>query len=385
MSTSAPVRILQWGMLSGLGGIETFMMNLYRNIDRSKVQFDFLANHAASPLAFEDEILSMGGHIHRVMYTASEKPFGANKALLEFYRSHPEIAGVHVHANFPYATPLAVAQKAGIPLRILHSHNGGSLDFTSGQSALHRLKAGLHTIIANHEIRADVTDYFACSDTAAEFMFPGKPYTWIRNGINTKHFAFDTATRDSIRAEWGIGGNTTVIGYCGRLKEEKNPLFLIDVFAEYHDMNPDSALVVVGDGILCDQVTQRIAERHLTDHVKMLGGNHKDVAPYYQAMDAFILPSLHEGFPVVLQEAQCSGLPCLASTNMTATANTVDLVTFRNLDDGAKAWATQLRDILASVPRTDHSAQLREAGFDMVDVARSMEHFYLEKAAVRRG
>lgn len=376
---SSPIRILQWGMLPSRGGTETFIMNLYRHIDRSKVQFDFLANREAPTLAFEDEILSLGGRIHRV---TSPEPFGTRRTLPAFYRSHPEIAGVHVHANDPYATPLAAAKQAGIPLRILHSHNGGTQRFAANRTLMQRFESAMRTALARHDINTSVTDFFACSDAAAQFMFPGKPYRWIKNGIDTAHFAFDASTREKTRAELGIGADTMVIGYCGRLAEQKNPLFLVDVFAEYQRRQPDSLLMIVGDGGLHDQIVQRAAERGLADRVRLLS-DHKDVAPYYQAMDAFMLPSLYEGFPIVLQEAQCSGLPCLASANMTATSDTVGLVRFRDLDDGAEAWADELNDMIVSTPRTDHSGQLRAAGFDVVDVALEVERFYLEHAQAR--
>ncbi|MBT1182128.1 glycosyltransferase [Bifidobacterium sp. CP2] len=378
--TASPIRILQWGMSPVFGGTETFIMNLYRHIDREKIQFDFLADREAPALAFEDEILSLGGHIYRVTRSG---PFGARQTLPGFYRAHPEIIGVHVHANVPYATPLAVAKQAGIPLRILHSHNSGTLNFSLDRPLKQRFEAVAHTIFARHDINTSVTDFFACSDMAAQFMFSGKPYRWIRNGIDTAHFAFDASAREKVRAELDIGADTTVIGYCGRLREEKSPLFLVDVFAEYHRKHPDSLLTIVGDGPLHERIVCHAAERGLSNRVRMLGGDHRDVAPYYQAMDAFVLPSLHEGFPIVLQEAQCSGLPCLASTNMTTTADTVGLVRFRDLDDGAEAWADELHDMIASTPRADHSGQLRAAGFDVADVAREVERFYLEHARAR--
>ena len=121
-----PIRILQWGMLGGFGGVEAFIMNVYRNVDRSKVQFDFLESHNEGRLAYEDEILAMGGHIYRVMYSQRESLIKSYSELLRFLREHSEFAGIHVNANYPYAYPLKVAKEAGIPLRILHSHNSGS-------------------------------------------------------------------------------------------------------------------------------------------------------------------------------------------------------------------------------------------------------------------
>ena len=121
--TTQPIHILQWGMTTGLGGIETFIMNVYRHMDRTKVQFDFLQDHHDGPLHFEDEIQSMGGNIYRVLVPQRDSLIRSRTCLPRFFQQHPEIMGVHMHANFPYALPLKYAQRAGIGLRILHSHN----------------------------------------------------------------------------------------------------------------------------------------------------------------------------------------------------------------------------------------------------------------------
>lgn len=374
-----PIRILQWGTLAECGGTEAFIMNLYRNIDRSKVQFDFLARHNAGPLVFEDEILSMGGRVHRVMFSRRERPFDASRRLVDFYRSHPEIKGVHAHATFHYAAPLAAAQKADIPLRILHAHSAGNLDFSQNRSLMHDLRTKVQVSLARRQIDRVVSDYFACSDTAANYMFPGKKYQWIKNGIDLDRFSYNPDVRHNIRTQLDISRDTTVIGYCGHLNTGKNPLFLIEMFDFYHRVNPDSKLIVIGDGNLRYRVEEKIKDCNLSSSVLLMGGSIKDVSVYYQAMDAFVLPSLSEAFPIVLQEAQCSGLPCLASTNMTSDSNTIGLVSFQSLDDGPVRWAQHLHDMIDSVTRTDHSSLLKKEGFDMYDVASFMEHFYLEK------
>lgn len=122
-----PVRILQWGMGPNLGGVDCLMMDIYRHIDRFKVQFDFLCDHDADKLAFEDEILAMGGRVFRVMVSQRESVIKSRTTLTSFFRDHPEVQGIHVNANFPYALPLKYAAENGVQLRILHSHNAGTL------------------------------------------------------------------------------------------------------------------------------------------------------------------------------------------------------------------------------------------------------------------
>ena len=159
-----PIRILQWGMTSNYGGIEMFIMNMYRYINREKVQFDFLLGPNDPPIAFEDEILSMGGRIFRVMYPEREKPLTAGYRLRKFLKEHPEIKGVHVHANFPYAFPVAQAKKCGVSLRIIHSHNSNGKDSDGFKSKIRKLRI-------EKDILNAPTHRFACSSLAGDWMF----------------------------------------------------------------------------------------------------------------------------------------------------------------------------------------------------------------------
>ena len=374
-----PIRILQWGMLSGLGGIEVFIMNMYRHMDRSKVQFDFLASHNQPKLAFEDEILDMGGRIHRVMYSRRERPLNTNKPLLEFYRRHNEIRGVHVHANFHYVTPLLVAKQVGIPLRILHSHNAGGMPRNSSMPLTTRVRENIHDSIARYDMNRSVTDYLACSDSAAEFMFPGKPYTWVKNGIDVSRFAFNADTRSHLRTELHISPSTKVIGFCGRLSPIKNPMFLVEVFKEFHRINSDSLLLVIGLGPLQESMEKTLEEAGISDKTLFLGGDHADTSKFYQAMDAFLLPSIHEGFPIVLQEAQCAGLPCLASDRVPTSANTTTHVQFLPLTVAPADWAEQLNALLRSTVREDQSHLLRQLGFDIESSAAMLQELYINR------
>lgn len=371
-----PIRILQWGMTTGLGGIETFIMNLYRHMDRTKVQFDFLQGYHDGPLHFEDEIQSMGGTIYRVLVPQRDSLIRSRTCLPRFFQSHPEIAGVHMHANFSYALPLKYAQRAGIGLRILHSHN--IEEYQHREDPLRALLCDMRGRAIARDIDRCPTHYFACSDLAANFMFPGKPYTWVRNGIDTARFAFDAATRERLRHELGFADHTSVIGFCGGLRPQKNPLFLLEVFERYHAINPDSALILVGEGILRDDIERRIADGELDGCVRLLG-QRTDIAELYQAMDAFVLPSVAEGLGIVYIEAQCAGLPCLGSAAVVPeSARVCELMSFERLENGPEAWAERLDNMIShAAERRDRSAEVKTAGYEMSDVAAQLQKFYM--------
>ena len=379
---NAPVRILHWGMLGGRGGIEMFIMNLYRQIDRSLVQFDFLDGHNHRQ-PFEEEINDLGGRVFHVLYTQKEAPFSAKRRLRRFYSEHNEIGGVHVHANFPFAMPLEEAFKAGIDLRILHSHNsqGSALP----NDSLKKVVAKTREYVVSRQIERYPSHYFACSDTAAEFMFPGKPYQWIRNGIDTAQYNYNTAIRKEVRAELGIAPETVVVGFCGRLRNQKNPLFAIEVFSHYHRMNPQSIFVILGNGELESAMRRRVAECRLEESVLFLGGERSDVNRIYQSMDMLLMPSLYEGLPLVLIEAQTAGLPCLVSSEAVGEqAKITDLVQFRSLSHSVQAWASDIEAMVGHrAERTGCMSQVQEAGFDIKATATMLQRFYCEHAGRR--
>ncbi|WP_428860912.1 glycosyltransferase [Bifidobacterium dentium] len=375
-----PIRILQWGMLGGFSGVEAFIMNVYRNMDRSKVQFDFLESHNEGKLAYEDEILAMGGHIYRVMYSQRESLVKSHSELLRFFREHPEFAGIHVNANYPYAFPLKMAKEAGMPLRILHSHNSGSgSQFESQPSGLKALIKTYRDRIVQKQIDMAPTHYFACSQQAADYMFPGRPFIWVKNGIDAGKFAFRADIRQRVRAELGIGDDTKLIGFCGRFRRQENPLFLLEIFAEYARMEVNTKLMLVGIGELEQQMRKKVEELGLADKVMFLGAR-TDMPDLYQAMDLFLLPSLFEGLALVYMEAQCAGLPCLASKEaMSFEAAVTPLMHACSVRDDARVWADQCRNILnENEQRSDCSNVVRDAGFDIRDVAEELQRFYLE-------
>ncbi|PJM79669.1 glycosyltransferase [Bifidobacterium scaligerum] len=377
-SFAEPIRILQWGMHSGHGGVEQFMIDLYRHMDKNLVQFDFLAAHDAPELAFEDEILALGGRVFRVQYSQRTSPFKARANMDRFFADHPEIVGVHIHANFLYAYPLEIARRHGVKLRILHSHNSSGGNTRLG--ALQGLCTEWRDVIARRQIDRCPTRYLACSDSAARYMFPGKPYLWVKNGIDIERFGFSSDARQRYRREYGIGESTHVLGFCGYLTGRKNPLLALEVFTQYHKMQPDSVLMMIGCGDLFDRLKQRVRELALPERsVVFMGGNRDDVNCLYQMMDGFLLTSLYEGLPMVLVEAQCAGLPCVASREaVTDQAAITDLVRFCSLSDDARTWARVLHEGVARrVDRASYASRVAAAGFDMRATAAMLQEIYL--------
>ncbi len=376
---SQPIHILQWGMTTGLGGIETFIMNVYRHMDRAKVQFDFLQDHHDGPLQFEDEIRDMGGTVYRELVPQRDSLIRSRTCLPKFFRRHPEIVGVHMHANFPYALPLKYAQRAGIELRVLHSHN--IEEYQHHENPLRALLWDMRGRSIAKDIDRYPTHYFACSDLAANFMFPDKPYTWVRNGIDSARFAYNPAVRKRLREELGIAEHTSVIGFCGGLRPQKNPIFLLNMFERYHAIHPDSVLILVGDGLLREDIERNVTEMNLEGCVRLLG-QRADAAELYQAMDAFVLPSVAEGLGIVYIEAQCAGLPCLGSAGVVPeSARVCDLMHFERLESGPEIWAERLNDMLENASeRKDRTAEVQAKGYEMSDVAAQLQEFYIRNA-----
>lgn len=370
-----PIRVLYWGMSSNIGGIESFIMNVYRNIDREKVQIDFITSHDHDKIAFEDEIEAMGGKVYRVMYSESESLIKARTSLRNFFKEHKEYAAVHIHANFPYAFPLKYAKKAGIPVRIIHSHNSnGNVNNASG---IRKIVNKLRDMQIERQIKKYPTHYFACSELAADYMFPAKNYQWIKNGIDLKKYSFDEVVRKEVRDELGVEDDCQLLGFIGRLRYQKNPYFIIDIFRQYQKLNTNSKLVIAGIGEWETGVKEYAKD--LIDSGKALFlGKRTDAERLYQGMDAFLLPSFYEGLPVVLVESQTAGLPSFASDVVTKQVDITDIMEYYSLENSAEKWAKFIYEKLKSSNRKSYESIMEKEGFDIVTVAKELEKFYLE-------
>lgn len=356
------VRILHVVAYMDRGGLETMIMNCYRHIDRNAVQFDFLV-HRSFRAAFDDEIEAMGGIIYRIPRLNPFSP-SYKKALLDFFRSHPEYRIVHSHIDCMSSIPLAAAQKCGIPVRIAHSHN-------SNQDKDWRYPIKMFYM---KKIPRIATDLFACSESAGTFMFSGSPFTVIRNGIETEKFAFDQTLRDEVRRELGLK-NCLTLGHVGRFMPQKNHGFLLEIFAAVRRRNPDSVLLLVGEGPYEEQVREKVKSMGLTDNVRFLGVR-SDVERILQAMDVFVMPSLYEGLSIATVEAQTSGAYCVFSDGISEACKLTERVVFLPLDNNCEKWA----DIIiagAAFERRDQSQQVACGGFDIQSTADYLQERYL--------
>lgn len=368
------VRVLH--VVGGLnaGGIETFLMSVYRQIDRSKVQFDFLvpSNHR---FFYSDEIESLGGGIYPVEQSRYH-PKATRYRLKQFYlENNTEI--VHQHTGGLHTLmPLIAARDTGVPTRVLHSHNA----FVEPKSAKAQLEEVIHKL--NTYRTGIATEKFACSvDAATYFGFDrhGGEWRYVPNGIDIGRFSFDEENRKDARAELSVSDSTFLIGNIGRFSPQKNQVFLLRAFASVAKRCPDSKLLLVGVGPLEAEIHAEAERLGLTDRVIFLK-NRSDTERLYAAMDAFAFPSLYEGLGIVLVEAQTNGLPCVISERIPREAVYGENVATVALEGGAEAWADALLECRA-VARSQKGAELtRSAGFDISTVAASLQEFYLMAA-----
>lgn len=354
------IRVLHVLNNLGSGGAESFVMNVYRNIDRSKVQFDFLIRSKENG-AILKEIERMGGKV--TILPSFPTQFLANyKELDRYLKVHAkEYKAIHVHANsLVYVKPLALGKKYGIEKRIIHSHNT-----RSAAGFLHRMNI--------NRIDKWVTDRFACSNMAGDFMFPNKEFRFIPNGIELEKFRFSQETRERIRAKLEIGDTTTLIGHVGRFSYQKNHEKLLDIFTDYHKLNPSSKLMLIGDGEEKEKIHNLVLKKGIKDHV-IFAGVVSNVNEYLSAMDVFCLPSYYEGLAIVLIEAQAASLPCIASSSTSPESNCGNVV-YKSLEESPSSWASSIYKMI--VNGRHESDKEKMARFDIRAVARSLEVFYL--------
>lgn len=288
-------------------GVESVIMNYYRHLDHSKVQFDFICDEDSTRIPY-NEIKKLGGRVFLVpKYQNLPKYL---KALEKLFKEN-QYRIVHANLSTLSVFPLYVAKKVGVPIRIAHSHS------TSNPKEWKRNL--IKNILRPFSMRY-ATDYFACSEVAGRYLFGNKAFDQgevkiIHNAIDVEKFKFDKVARKKLRKEFGIMDSTIVIGHVGRFVQTKNHTFLVDVFKKYHERNPDSKLLLIGIGPLENQIKDKIRKLDLVESVIFLG-QRDDINKLYSVMDIFCLPSLYEGLPVVGVESQATGLPIIFSNGV---------------------------------------------------------------------
>lgn len=323
------IRILQCVNNMHRAGLETALMNYYRNIDRTKIQFDFLM-HRSEPSDYDNEIESLGGRIYRAPRLYPQNYPTYFSYMRRFFAQHPEYRIVHSHIDSMSYFPLLAAKWAGVPVRIAHSHSA-SLDRDAKYLLKQLYRLGLGTV---------ATHRFSCGQAAGEFLFRGKDFHLIPNAIEAEQFCYQDTVRLAKRRELGLEGQL-VLGHAGRFTAVKNHEYLLEVFSEVLKKKLDGILLLIGTGELETRIRNKVTELGITESVRFLG-NRSDMSELYQAMDILVVPSFYEGVPLVGLEAQFAGLPCVFSDRVSQEVCFTNNCHFLSLKLGPACWAEQI-------------------------------------------
>jgi len=369
------IRVLQvFGKLN-CGGAETMLMNLYRKIDRTKVQFDFVV-HTVEKCFYEDEIENLGGRVFRI------SEFKGNivsykKEWSALFDAHCEWTLIHSHIYSTASLFLPIAKKKGL-FTVIHSHNTAERDGIKGIAKL---------ILSKPLKRFGFCDfYFACSESAGLWQYgkrivKSERFKVINNAIDIGLYKFDESIRSEVRRELGIE-NDLVLGHVGRFDTVKNHSFLIEVLNEIQKTKPNTKLILVGVGKLWNDIQKKISDLNLSDSVLMLGAR-SDVPRLLQAMDIFVFPSLYEGVPVVLIEAQAAGIKTLISENVPEEARIFYDFVLKQSGFDVEEWTARI--LALDLTRNENVELLTEKGYDIKCNANFIESFYLSNSRNDRG
>lgn len=326
-----------------MGGTETYLMNIYRNIDRTLLQFDFVTyGRIGEKDYYEDEIISLGGKVYKLP-SISEMGYGGIVKNLRKVLRETHYDAVHSHTMYNSGFAMIAAQKENVPIRITHSH-------TTKKDTNVSVKNKIYNKIMRSVINRKMTACCACSRAAAEVMFTPdaikNKYTFMGNSVDfTRYFSVTEEEVSSVRRELGIPESAKVLGHVGRFGKSKNHSFAVDVFKAYVDKyDKDAYMVFVGGGdVNVRTATEEKAKKlGLSDRV-IFTGVRGDVPIVMGMMEVFVFPSIYEGLGIVLLEAQASGLNCVVSENIQPEADLgIDMVHWVNLSDGAEAWADKV-------------------------------------------
>ena len=371
-------RILQISIgTTVFGGVEQMIYQIYKNIDREKIQFDLLSPNLTTYGIHEDEILKMGGKIIELKADRSNLK-GKLKYYVRLYKFLKKNSYEIVHINsgaFLFVLMVSIiCRLAGIKKIIVHSHNARQ-GLNLGKRVVFDLLKPILALVA--------TDYMACSELAGRSMFNKRLFKQnkviiIKNGIDIQKYKFNLEIRNKYRMKLGIDENI-VYGHVGRFELQKNHEFLIDIFFHIQKIQPEAVLLLIGDGELKEKIIRKLEGLKIKDKVKFLGVR-KDVPELLQAIDCFILPSLYEGLPVVGVEAQASGVPLFCSDSITEELRLLDTTKYISLNTEANEWA---KLICKSIDNKDCRIReeaykiVEEKGYDIKKTAEQLENIYL--------
>lgn len=351
------------------GGVESIIMNYYRNINHKKIQFDFFCDSDSTDIPYE-EIEKLGGKV--ILIPPYQKIFKYHKELKKRLKEG-EYKIVHSHINTLSVFSLYAAKKANTPIRIAHSHS------TTNKK---EYKKNIMKLMLRPFSKKFATHYFCCSELAGKFQFGTKTYNegnvyLLNNAIDIEKFKYNQKVREKKRKELQIKENTLVIGHIGRFVTTKNHTFLIDIIEEIKKQKKEVLLILVGKGPLEEEIKKKVKEKKLEENVLFLG-QRKDANELYQAFDIFVMPSLYEGLPVVAVEAQSAGLPCILSKEIIKEAKALSSTKFIGLEEDKRVWAKEMIKTMMKIERINTEKNIEEKGFNIKRESQKLEKKYRE-------
>ena len=358
-------------------GIPNYIMNYYRAMNHEIVQFDFMKFMNGGDF-FDDEIKSLGGRVYEIDRNLPQGSKGYIKRLRLFYDflKKNKYDVVHFHdCNGAKSLAVLVAKMARVPVRIAHSHSTDIEDRSFFSKLMHNCLKQVYPICA--------TDYFACSQEGAYWLFPKRivnshKVTILHNAINAKEFTYNESIREETRKELGIKDGQYLIGHVGRFDRQKNHEFIIDIFEKIVKKDNNAILLLVGIGKLEEEIKNRAKSLGIYEKIIFYGAT-KEVNKMMQAMDIFILPSLFEGLGIVNIEAQAAGLHCIVSDTVPEFAKINELLEFVSLKESAEKWAEKILKYKGVECRRDTYREIVESGYDIAEDAKILMEFYLKR------
>lgn len=357
------------GKMKG-GGVESVVMNYYRHIDHNKIQFDFICDSDSTDIP-QSEIESLGGRVFIV--PPYKSLFSYIRALKKLFKAQKyEI--VHSHINTLSVFPLYAAKKAGVPIRIAHSHSSSSKQ---------EWKRNIAKSILKKFSRVYATDCYSCSELAGRFQFGNKFYgngkvVIIKNALDIDRFKYNPTVRKIKRQELKLSNDAMVIAHVGRFVNVKNHNKLIEIFAEVHHKVQNSVLILVGQGPLENEIRYKAESLGVKDSVIFLG-QRQDVNELYQAFDVAVLPSFYEGFSLFMAEAQCAGVLCFCSDSVPREARITPNIEYISLKESSESWANKIIAGYSDYERIETVRYIKEAGYDIITEANKLQELYIAK------
>lgn len=347
------------------GGLTTVVMNYYRNMDKAGMQIDIASCNAASSSLMDE--LSQNGSRYIQLSDRKKHTVQYVRDLCKILK-HEQYDVIHIHGNSAtMLIELLPAWILGIKRRIVHVHNT-----QNSHRLAHTVMKGSMNLLTNIRL--------AVSEDAGRYLYGSRNFKILRNAIDTVHYQFNQGSRLRCREKWGISGSTFVVGTVGKMNEQKNQLFLVEVFSEVLHRLHDAKLLLVGDGILRRKIEDRIKTLGI-ENACILTGMQENTADFLCAMDCFVFPSLYEGFGLALLEAQANGLPCIASTSVPDATNATETVTYIELQEREK-WVVRIKELVEELneSREEKSKSnieaIRAKGYDIAQQARKLRDLY---------